>query len=116
MLQDTDGRKEKSRAFGKRIFRGEDFGVTKINSCYKSDWRMVPKDDEYKWLKATYPPREKKVVPDTASWPPLLAFMIRRDMTAKGIPDSQFPVLKLHPKNSKYNKYEKNVDSAEARF
>jgi len=66
----------KSIAYGMKVWRGEPLGENIIKSCFKNDWRLVPRLDEMKFLSYTVPERPRTIVPDKIKMPPLLEHLI----------------------------------------
>ncbi|CAD6224752.1 GSCOCG00005535001-RA-CDS [Cotesia congregata] len=70
-----------------RVFRGKKSEqLMQISSAsYKTDYQLVPKDEEYKYIDATKP-REEVVISRTMEVPPLLREVAIRNLKAKGKP------------------------------
>lgn len=65
-------------------FRGKkDARVKQMDSStYKTDYQLVPKDEEYKYL--NWVERDEVILPRTMELPPLLREIMVRNMKAKG--------------------------------
>ena len=57
------------------------------SSSYKSDYALIPKDEEEKLYSQSYTPPPKKILPRTMEFPPLMKEIIKRQMKAEGKPD-----------------------------
>jgi len=85
----------RSSVTARKVFRGQDLGDVKITSCYKSDWQLVPRTDEHKYLNVTKKPLPLNYVPDSISFPPLLNHFITMERQQKGESLEERPVLPL---------------------
>ncbi|XP_076062543.1 mitochondrial ribosomal protein S34 isoform X2 [Oratosquilla oratoria] len=71
---EMDPENRKGRVWVERFFRGENKGIVEISqAAYKTDYRLVPKHEESKYLE-TVPdqPKAEKVMPYSIEMPPLL--------------------------------------------
>ncbi|XP_052791316.1 uncharacterized protein LOC128225251 [Mya arenaria] len=76
----------KGLAFGEKVFRGKNYGVCRIDSGYKFDWILVPKEQEQAIIdsvKSSYPTKET-VVPYEVTVPPLMKMFISGELKAHG--------------------------------
>ena len=85
---------EKGEAHAIRVFRGENLGNRKIDSGYRCDWQLVPKEEEAAILKKaeTCKPREKTSVEPIGKIPPLMDLLLRNEMKAAG-QDASKPLI-----------------------
>jgi len=91
MLQDTAN--HKSYAYGQKVFRGEASGEHLIKSCYKADWRLVPKHEEEAFLSVKAEVRPKNVVKSVLPFPPLMQHLIKEQQKEQGLDD--MPTLRI---------------------
>lgn len=77
-------------------------GEVRIDSGWKADWRLVPKDEEstFKAYQCDSSERSQSSVPSEESYPPLLEYLMKQQMK---IPLSETPMLKLNIKQGKWN-------------
>lgn len=73
-------------AYGKYVFRGEEFGERKINAGGRADWRLVPKEEEAEIIKRAQscPPRPKNLIDPVLKLPPLMEDLLRQEMKDSG--------------------------------
>ncbi|XP_068206961.1 small ribosomal subunit protein mS34 [Palaemon carinicauda] len=65
-----------------RVFRGVNMGVVDISkSAYKTDFKLIHKHEEHKYLEAlkNFKPPEVKILPQTMEMPPLLKIIAERE-------------------------------------
>lgn len=93
----SDATRQRGTAWAEKVYRGRKFGVTRIDVGYKTDWVLVPKDDEAKFCKITAVLPQKIQPPNHIACPPLLELLIRADMEKSGtvLPPDYFK-LKLN--------------------
>lgn len=96
----------KGTAAGERVFRGVNYGVTKIDSGTKLDWRLIPKDQEQTWLDSlkdivVNPP---KVLESTARLPPVMEMIVRDELISEGIKVGEEIKYDVLINTSKYNR------------
>ena len=82
-----------SSAYVRKIFRGQDFGEVNVTSCYKADWKLVPRADEDKYLNTVKKPLPQTVVPDSIPFPPLLDHFIMLERQQKAESLQERPML-----------------------
>lgn len=82
-------------AYMRKIFRGQDFGEVRTTACYKSDWKLVSRANEHKYLNAVKKPLPRTDVPDTMPFPPLLEHFIMLERQQKGEPLEETPTLPI---------------------
>ena len=87
--------KVQSYAHAKKIFRGENCGDEVISKCFMADWKLVPRDEEHKYLNIVKKPRPRTVVPDAIPFPPLLNHFIMLERHQKGQPLDKPPMLPI---------------------
>ena len=85
----------RGRAFGIKVFRGENHGESAIDSAYKADWRLVPKDQEETFLSYKKQERPRPVIPRYAPLPPLLQYFTELEYKESGRDPSEIPQLKI---------------------
>ena len=73
-----------SVAYVRKIFRGQDFGEVMTTACYKSDWKLVARADEHRYLNAVKKPPPRTDVPDAIPFPPLLKHFVMLEKQQKG--------------------------------
>ena len=100
MLQDPAN--HKSYAYGQKVFRGEASGEHLIKSCYKADWRLVPKHEEEAFLSVKAEVRPKNVVKSVLPFPPLMQHLIKEQQKEQGLDD--MPTLRIAIAKSAMNK------------
>ena len=117
LLQTESDDFAQSTAHGMRVFRGKDMGERQMKSLYKTDWRLVPRDQEKDFLSAVSAlPREPNKVPDTLPLPPLLRHMILKDLEMEGKGEDSLPKLrptiqKHYAANALYEGEEQTLDN-----
>lgn len=82
------------KVHAQEYFRGIDKGVRIIES-HLADFRMVPKEDEQKYLDGIIPDPPIKILPRERPIPPLLKILIQRDIESRGEkfdPNMKIPV------------------------
>jgi hypothetical protein len=84
----------KSIAYGVHVFRGEEKGEEAIDTCYKADWKLVPRTEEAKF-KTPVPARPLNIVPDAVPFPPLFAHFVMSQKQRLGKPVETPPKLPL---------------------
>jgi len=84
-----------SVAYVRKIFRGQDFGVVPTSACYKSDWKLIPRAEEHKYLNAVKNPPQPNCVPEAVPFPPLLEHFIKLERQQKGQPADERPMLPI---------------------
>ncbi|ESO87410.1 hypothetical protein LOTGIDRAFT_235086 [Lottia gigantea] len=100
---DTDLRKGK--AWGEKVFRGDNCGVREINSGSKMDWKLIEREDEEEFCKLTEKDkRSPTIVPKYADYPPLLGEWLQMDYRRTGLPLPKPFKLKLKIEKSFTNK------------
>ena len=77
----------KSFAYGDRVFRGEEQGEHLIRSCYKPDWRLVPKHEEATLLNRSREVRPRRLIKDTMPFPPLMQHLMMKQRKATSTED-----------------------------
>jgi len=93
--------RNKSIAYGMKVWRGQQWGEGTIKAGYKNDWRLVPKLDEAKFLSYKATDRALTIVPDKIPMPPLLEYLVleerRRDSGQKSAPLSELerPMMRV---------------------
>ena len=93
----------KSVAYGKYVFRGKEIGERRIDSGWKADWRLVPKEEEEEFIEmANSLKRQPKRVTNEAPFPPLLEYFYRQQMEEAGTPLTEKPMLKLKRGKAQY--------------
>jgi len=89
----------KSIAYGMKVWRGEPCGESVIKSCYKNDWRLVPRLSEAKFLDYSVPDRPRSIVPDMKRMPPLLEHLVLEESRSSATParssESVPPMMKV---------------------
>ncbi|KAK0162264.1 hypothetical protein PV327_008616 [Microctonus hyperodae] len=77
------------------VFRGRKFRdlVHLEETTYKTDYQLIPKDEEYKYT--IDKKKDDIILPRTMELPPLLREIIIRNMKAKGQEDTEEPQLPL---------------------
>ena len=87
------------------MYRGQKFGVTRIDAGYKTDWFLVPKEEEAEFCKITAVLPKKEKPPTHVDCPPLLELLIRAEMERNGETPSQdlfrLPLNPHRPSKSK---------------
>ena len=67
-----------------------------MRTCYKSDWRLVPREEETALL--NYKPekeRPRNIIPDAIPFPPLLERMMILELEAQGKEMTEKPMLPI---------------------
>jgi hypothetical protein len=85
----------RGRAFGQKVFRGEDMGEKAIDTAYKADWRLIPVEEEAALLSYNKPERLRPTVPKTVSLPPLLQHFVELDLIKTGQDPKYMPQLPI---------------------
>lgn len=70
----------KGTAWGEKVYRGQIFGITRIDAGYKADWFLVPKNEEEKFCKITSVLPKKPPPPTHMDCPPLLKELISSEV------------------------------------
>merc|ERR1711915_291207 len=81
----------KGKILVEKVFRGRNYGVVDISkAAYKTDYRLIPKHEEHKYLERTeeFKEPEMKIFPQTMEMPPLLKIVAERE-------NHQYKELKL---------------------
>lgn len=80
-----------------RIFRGKSNTIPgQITvASYKTDYQLVPKDEEYKYLKPVEN-EEPRILSKTMIMPPLLRELTIRGMKAKGLSVTEEPRMEVY--------------------
>ena len=93
----------KSVAFGEYVFRGKEMGEKRIDSGWKADWRLVPKEEEEEFLRmANSVKRPPKRISKEAPFPPLLEHFLKQQMEEAGTPLTEKPMLTLPRSKARY--------------
>ena len=92
----------KSFAYGDRVFRGEEQGEHLIRSCYKADWRLVPRHEEARFLECARETRPRRVIKDTMPFPPLMQHLMTTQRKGTSVED--IGTLKLSIKRGPLNR------------
>lgn len=87
-------------AWGDKVYRGQKFGVTRIDAGYKTDWFLVPREEESRFCQITSVLPEKEKPPTHFECPPLLELLTRLEMEQDGkTPTADHFKLKLNPRS-----------------
>ncbi|KAK6171416.1 hypothetical protein SNE40_019609 [Patella caerulea] len=101
----TDLKLREGVAWGEKIFRGDNLGVRKIETGQKTDWKLIPKEEETDFCKLTEKDkRDQRIVPATVPFPPFLEAWLKQDLRRKGKDDSAPFVLNLRIEKSFTNR------------
>lgn len=65
----------------------------RIDSGGKSDWILIPKDEEAEFCKIDKVFEPEKYIPPTHSVPPIFDIVVKRDMKALGKPVESEPMM-----------------------
>ncbi|XP_018329822.1 uncharacterized protein LOC108740116 [Agrilus planipennis] len=97
----------KVKVWVEKTFRGRKFpDVVPLKSAtYKSDYVLIPKDEEKKYSDLKLEPIPEKILPRTTNFPPLLKELIYRDAEVKGETLKEEPKLKIIYKESMQSCY-----------
>ncbi|KAL8600039.1 hypothetical protein ACOMHN_039272 [Nucella lapillus] len=94
----SDQTRQGGVAWGEKVYRGQKFGTSRIDAGYKTDWHLVPKDQEADFCKITAVLPKKDNPPAYISCPPLLELLTKMEMEKKGVtPTSDQFQLPLKP-------------------
>jgi hypothetical protein len=86
------------------------YGLCNIDAGQKLDWRLIPKDEEQKWIDAfkeyEQKPIHKPVIPSIYKVPCLLEMVLSEEKTVYEIPfdREEATKLKVKIKTGKFNK------------
>lgn len=88
------------------VFRGEKSPTleTMEGSTYKTDYILIPKDEEKKYTDFTATVT-KKIVPKTMNFPPLLEKLIMRQQKAAGLSIDKKPMLNIDYNLTGFKRY-----------
>jgi len=95
-MENNKFHKTKIQVSGQKVFRGRDVGELQIGAAHKADWRLVPRQEEEKWLASKAPPKQITIVDDKKHFPPLLERMIMKEKKL-----SERPMLQFEPSKSR---------------
>lgn len=97
----------KVRVWVQKTFRGRTLpNLVQIESAsYKSDYKLIPKDEEQNYCKCDKEKVEEKILPQKIDFPPLLREIVRRDLQAKGINIEEDPKMTLVFRKSHQSHY-----------
>lgn len=85
-------------AWGDKVYRGQKFGVTRIDAGYKADWFLVPKGEESEFCQITSVLPKKEKPPTHFDCPPLLELFTQQELEQEGkLPPTDYFKLKLTP-------------------
>jgi hypothetical protein len=90
------------KARGEKVYRGRQFGETRIDSGNRTDWWLVSKEEEAEFCKITAVLPKKDPPPKDFICPPLLELIIKNEMQREGKaqPGPEFFTFKLNPKKN----------------
>ena len=94
----------KSRAWGYRVFRGQDLGEVKIASCYKHDWRLVPKSEEESFIKYDKDLVPRRIIPDKLYLAPLHEYFTLNERKISGDKSTERPYMQRVISRQPYNR------------
>lgn len=101
ILQDM----RKVRVHVEKMFRGKSELLTIESASYKWDYRLIPKDEEEKYLSSKVE-QSITVLPKTMDFPPVLRELLIREAKARGETDIKEPRLDIvYNKMSTKKKY-----------
>lgn len=79
-----------------KTFRGKRYPDTLISRVsYKTDYRLLPKDEEAEYCKPVEVKATEEIYPRTMPFPPLMRELIAREAEAKGEKLSEDPKLEI---------------------
>ncbi|XP_046361199.1 28S ribosomal protein S34, mitochondrial-like [Haliotis rufescens] len=100
----SDKTTRSGKAWGVKVFRGENLGVRQIDAGMKADWRLIPREEESTYCQELSQPRPRNVVPKYADIPPLLGLLAKQEMSARGEDTSQPLRMELNIKKDFLNR------------
>lgn len=93
------------QAWGEKVHRGHKAGIIRIDSGYKTDWGLVPKEQEAEFCRITSVFPEKPAPPANMPCPPLLELLVRpRSESAKQVGAKEPLMLPLRVKRDRREK------------
>ncbi|XP_014671037.1 PREDICTED: uncharacterized protein LOC106811829 [Priapulus caudatus] len=102
-------------AWGRKVFRGNELGEWKIMAGHKADWRLIPRDDEHKYLNwKPAQPFVHSVIPREQPFPPLLREIIRQEMKAAGKSTDKEALLPISIHETVWNRAKLRRDATPA--
>lgn len=96
----------KVRVLVEKTFRGKLLPkpITLESASYKTDYKLIPKDEEANYCKYISSDTQTRILPRTMEFPPLLKEMILKETKSKGGPIKEDLELEIV-----YNKCSKNL-------
>lgn len=92
-----------------RTFRGQKSPrpIQLDSATYKPDYLLIPKDQEHLYLEANVTLPEKRLLPKTMDFPPLILHLIKQRLKAKGVVSPEEPKLTIryNETNMMHKKY-----------
>lgn len=91
-------------AYIEKVFRGRRYPDTIImGATYKTDYRLIPKDEEAKYLEIEEVKKVEKIFPKTMALPPLMREMFLREAKAGGKEVNAEPTIEIKYKTGVHN-------------
>lgn len=79
-----------------KVFRGKKCPETILRrASYKTDYRLIPKEEEAEYCKIPELKQEERIFPRTTVFPPLMRELILREAKASGVELKEEPKLAL---------------------
>ncbi|KAK7473384.1 hypothetical protein BaRGS_00035357 [Batillaria attramentaria] len=101
------------QAWGEKVYRGLQEGVSQIDAGYKTDWWLVPKEAEEEFCKITAVMDKKPQPPSHIPCPPLLELMVRSESVEADRKTQEDPLmLPLLIDKARRRKSAKNKDGS----
>lgn len=91
-------------AYVEKVFRGKRYPDTLImGASYKADYRLIPKDEEAKYLGIKEVEKVEKIFPKRMPFPPLMREIILREAKAEGRELKEEPTVEIKYRTGVYN-------------